>query len=905
MRWLRRLIGGGRALFRTRDARRELDDELRSYLEIAIAEKMHGGMSREEATRAARVEAGLVSLDGVKEQVREAGWEVWIDVLWQDVRFAGRLLAKDRAFTVAAVMALGLAIGLNTSVFAVINAAFLRDVPLDEPQRLLTIQLRDSRAPQPGRDLDGPSQGAAIVAASFADLRDWRERTTAFAGLAANISGSMTLSGDGAPAERLRGSYLTANTFRVLHVAPILGRDFAAADDTVGAPGMLMLGYGVWQSRYGGDPSVIGRTVRVNDVPATIVGVMPRGFNYPFVDQVWQAIASAPDFAAATRTTRNLRVVGRLKPDVELSAARAELDAVLARLADTYPESYRNLASFARPLRELYPTPPLPMLATMMGAVAFVLLIAYANLANLLLARSIRRSREVAIRMALGSSRRRVVRQFLIECALIAFGGGALGLALSLYGVKEIAIAFEPIEVGIPLGSLASNRPFWVNVSPNATLYAFVALLSIASAFAFGLLPAWQMSATRVNDTLKTESRTGGGRPLGRRWASSLLVAELALALVLLSGAGLLWRDFVDQYRQDPVIDTAGVVAMRLALPVQKYAEASERKRFLERLNRRLGEISAFSAATIATRAPMEIPVPAREVVIEGADAAPGEKPPLVSYLLTGSRYFETLDLPLVRGRGIQDVDGRTGQEGAVVDERFAARFFPGLDPIGRRIRVGAPGVRYTIVGVARALPLFGPPSEQRPLVYAPLQADPAPDGQAAIMAKGPLAAVSARLREEVRAMDPALALFGIETLDQARARARIPARLFSTWFGALAAVALALAAVGVAAITAHSVTQRTEEIGVRMALGADPRDVVRMFVFRTLKLLAIAVVLGLSGSIVLGRLLGLFAQRAGLIDPATLTVVTIGLGSITVLATLIPARRAAQVDPLVALRAE
>jgi putative ABC transport system permease protein len=905
MRWLRRLIGGGQALLHDRKARQELDDELRSYLEIAIAEKIHRGMSREEATRAARLDAGLVSLDGVKERVREVGWEVWIDVLWQDVRFAARLLAKDRAFTAAAVVALGLAIGLNTSVFAVINAAFLRDVPLDDPERLLTIRLRDSRAPQPGRDLNGPSQGAAVISVSFADLRDWREQTTAFAGLAASISGTMTLSGDGAPAERLRGSYLTANTFRVLRVAPILGRDFSAADDTVGAPGMLMLGYGVWQTRYGGDPSVIGRTVRVNDVPATIVGVMPRGFNYPFVDQVWQAIASSPDFGGATRTTRNLGVVGRLKPEASLSRASAELDAVITRLADTYPETYRNLASFARPLRDLYPTPPLPMLATMMGAVAFVLLIAYANLANLLLARSIRRSREIAIRMALGSSKRRVVRQFLIECVLIALGGGVLGLVLSLYGVKEIAIAFEPIEAGIPLGSLASNQPFWVNVNPNATLYAFVGSLSLVSAFAFGLLPAWQMSATRVNDTLKTESRPGGGTPLGRRWASSLLVAELALALVLLSGAGLLWRDFIDQYRQDPVIDTSGVVAMRLALPVQKYAEASDRKRFLERLNQRLGEISAFSAVTIATRAPMELGVPVREVVIEGSDTAVGEKPPLVSYLLTGSRYFETLNLPLVRGRGLQNVDGRAGQEGAVVDERFATRFFPQLDPIGRRIRVGTPGVWYTVVGVARALPLFGPPPERRPLVYAPLQAEPAPDAQAAIIAKGPLATVSARLREEVRAMDPALALFGIETLDQARARARVPARLFSTWFGALAVVALLLAAVGVSAITAHSVTQRTEEIGVRMALGADPRDVVRMFVFRTLRLLALAVVLGLSGAIAVGRLLGLFAQRAGLIDPATLTIVAIVLGSVTVLATLIPARRAARVDPLVALRAE
>jgi hypothetical protein len=290
---------------------------------------------------------------------------------------------------------------------------------------------------------------------------------------------------------------------------------------------------------------------------------------------------------------------------------------------------------------------------------------------------------------------------------------------------------------------------------------------------------------------------------------------------------------------------------------------------------------------------------------VEGADYAPEEKPPLVSYLLTGARYFGTLRLPVVRGRGIQDADARPGQEGAVVDERFATRFFPDHDPIGRRIRVGAPGVWYTIVGVARTLPQSGPPSELRPLVYAPLQAEPAPDGRAAIIVKGQLAAASATLRQEVRAMDPALPLFGIETLDQAQARGRLPARLFSTWFGSLAAVALVLAAVGVFAITAHSVSQRTEEIGVRMALGADGRDVVRMFVCRTLKQLALAIVLGLSGSLALGTLIGSLMQGVGRRDLVPLTIVTIVLGSVTLLATLLPARRAARIDPAMAMRCE
>jgi putative ABC transport system permease protein len=898
---LSRFWNGIRDLFRRNVADTDLDTELAAFLEAAVAEKMRGGMSRGEATRTARLETGLVSTDSVKERVRDVGWEVWIETLWQDVRVAARMLVKERSFTIAAVAALGLAIGLNTSVFAIINAAFLRDVPLDEPERLVAIQLRDRNAPSPRREAGGLGPAGPIVGVSYTDLREWREQTTSFEGLAANTLGAMSLSADAAPAERFRGSYLTANTFRVLRVAPILGRDFADGDDEPGAPGVLMLGYGVWQSRYAGDPSVIGRTVRVNDVPATIIGVMPPGFNYPTVDQTWQAISSSPNFATATRSTRNLSVVGRLKPTADLAGARAELDAVVARLAETFPDTHRDLVSFARPLRELYPTPPVQMIATMMGAVGFVLLIAYANLANLLLARSIRRSREIAVRLALGSSRLRVIRQFLLECLLIALAGGAVGFGLSLYGVREIAVAFEPIEAGVPLGS---NRPFWVDISPNAILYAFVGVVAVASAFAFGLLPAWQMSKTDVNDTLKAESRSGGS-PRGRRWASGLLVAELALALVLLSGAGLLWRDFLERYWEDAVIDTSGVVTMRLALPAQTYSNPADRKRFLEQLNQRLSELTVFSAVTMASIAPMEVGGPAREVFVEGTDYAPGEKPPLVSYLLTGARYFETLKLPLARGRGIQPVDARPGQEGAVVDERFATRFFPNDDAIGRRIRVGAAGVWYTIVGVARTLPHSGPPSELRPTVYAPLHAEPAPDGRAAIIVKGPVAAASETLREEVRAMDPSLPLFAIETLDQAQARGRLPARMFGTWFASLAVVALVLAAVGVFAITAHSVTQRTEEIGVRMALGADGRDVVRLFVRRTVKQLALAIVLGLSGSLALGVLIGSLMQGLRRSDLVTLTIVTVVLGSVTLLATVLPARRAARVDPLVAIRCE
>jgi predicted permease len=836
--------------------------------------------------------------------------------LWSDVRLAVRLLTKDRRFTIAAVVALALGIGLNTSVFAIVNAALLRDLPFDEPDRLIAIQLRDTRVAQPGRDLWGPTAGGGtVVAPSFDDLRDWRNGTSSFEGLGAHAGGTMNISGlpaeareegfgerrwgDGTPAERFRGAYVTANLFRLLRVTPILGRDFADEDDSPNAPAVLMLGYGTWQTRFGGDTSVIGRTVRVNDIPATIIGVMPDGFRYPFIDQVWQSISSSPGFATANRRTRNLTVVGRLAPGVGLVQARGELDAVAARLAETLPDTHANLASFARPLRHFYPSPPLQLLIAMTGAVVFVLLIAYANLANLLLARSVSRTREIAVRTALGATRWRVVRQLLVECLVIAVFGGALGFGFSLYGVQEIAVAFDVIEPGAARGA---RRPYFVDVSPNALVYAFVALLSVASALAFGLLPAWQIARSDVVDTLKEDLRSGGGAR-GRRWSAALITGQLALTLVLVSGAGLLWRGFIQQYRQDTVIDTRGIVTMRLALPAQKYSTAVDRKQFLERLDQRLSSLPAFEWVTVAGHVPMEFGAPQRELFIEGATPAPGERTPRINYILTGARYFDALRIPIVRGRALDARDGHAGEEGVVVDERLASQHFAGEDPLGRRIRLDASGPWFTIVGIARTLPQAGPPPAIRPLVYARLEADPSPDGRAAIIVKGPLQTASTALREEVRALDVSLPLFAIETLDDALARGRFPARLISTWFGILALVALVLAGVGVFAVTAHGVAQRTHEIGVRMALGADARAIVHLFARRAVIQLAIAVVIGIAGTLAVGRLAQSLMRELADRDPLTIAIVILILASVSLGATLLPARRAAKVDPMVALR--
>ncbi len=821
--------------------------------------------------------------------------------LWQDVQLATRLLAKDRRFTIAAVIALGLGIGVNTTVFSLINLAVFRDVPFDEPDRLVAVRAFDARGNELGL--------------SYPDFRDVRDQTSSFSALSANIDGLASISEENRAPERFRGTYVSAATFRLLRSAPILGRDFVPADDEPGAPPVAIIGYAVWQGRYGGDPSVVGRTVRVNSVPTVVVGVMPAGFKYPFITEVWMPLSQWPGAANARRDARNLGVTARLRDGVSLEQTRADLEVVASRLARAYAATNSNIALAAKRLKDQRPNVPRPIMTAMAGAVAFVLLIAYANLANLLLARSVTRAREIAVRISLGATRWRVIRQLLVECGMVAFLGSVLGFVIGLYGVNQLVTAFEVIEAGATPGT---TRPYWIIVTPNEMVYGFVALLCVTSALGFGLLPAWHISKTSAAETLKETGRGGTGGRRARRWTSALLVGELALTLIVLTGAGLLWRSFITQFRTDAVVDAAHVVAMRLTLPQQSYRTPGNRRQFLQQLDERLTRLSMFSSASMASHAPLEFGGPARALSIDGVSMAPDQ--PIVSYVLTGRRYFETLKLPIAQGRDFAVSDSLPGRRGAIVDQRFASRFFPGQSALGRRIRLAAvqpPGSRtpdpnlrdtgdwLTIVGIARTIPQPGPAELVRPIVYVPLAAEPNPDARAVILVNGDLGSAARALREEMRALDPNLPLFAIETLDRALARSRWPTVFIGTWFGVLAVVALVLASVGLYALTAHLVAQRVHEIGVRMALGAQSRQVLWLFVRRTVVQLAFGLALGVVGALGVGTLLAAFLRETNPRDPITLAIVIVLLCAVSMIASLVPARRAARVDPMVVLRAE
>lgn len=893
----RRIVG----FLRRNRLERDLDDELAFHLALREAEQRAAGRPPDEARATVRRRFGNVGL--VKHHTRDAWIWPWLQDLTQDLRFAWRLLVKDRRFTLAAVIALALGIGANTTAFTFVNAVILRDLPFDRPDQLVTLRSVDAR----GRPLG----------ISIPDFQDWRDSARTFTGMIASIETAMNVSDEGLAAERYAGSYISINVFRLLGRTPVMGRGFLPEDERADAPPVVVIASSVWRSRYGSDPSIIGRPIRVNDVLSTVIGVMPDRFNFPFVNEVWQPMTLAPTaiYDPAKREIRTLTTVafGRLADSATVPQAQTELGAIAGRLAQAYPTSNKDVSVTVTPVREMYVGGLGQMLLLLMAAAALVLLIACVNVATLLVARASGRSREIAIRASLGATRWRIVRQLVIESLVLGALAGVLGYVFSVYGSRLFALAISSGLVGPP--------PLWLEGLGgwivDAPVFTFLAGVSVTTSILFGLAPALYVSRTNINDALKEGGRGGVGSVGTRRWTSALMVVELAVTLVLLATAGLMTRSFLALYRAGRVIDPSGLVTMRLALPTQKYATPDQRKRFYDQLDERLSTNSAFASATVASDVPMmTLTGGVRLLDIDGRPLGAGEKPPVVSYLYIGPRYFETLGLRVLRGRQFTRQDGAAGQEAAIVNQRFAAMFFPDADPLGHRIRLtnaAAPTMPVpwvTIVGVSPTVPQFVAGPEPEPVVYVTVRGEPTPHRFASVIVRGSsgAAAATAAMREEVRKVDRDLPGYFIMTMDQMLAAARMPQQVFGAIFALLAAMALLLAAVGLFAVTAAGVTQRTQEIGVRMALGAQSAQVMWLFMRRTIIQVGLGLAIGSGGVVVLGPMLPEFIvsnvlRRMPLADPLTLGVASSLLMIVAVAATALPSRRAARVDPVVSLR--
>lgn len=875
---LSRLVG----IFRGPRLDDRLAEEIDAHLALLTDDYERGGMSPIDARHAARRAFGGV--DQMRERHRDQRGLPVIETFVQDVRFAARLLVKDRWFTLAAAAALALGIGVNNTVFTLVNAGLIRSLPFEDPDRIVSIGTHDAREPF----VPGPPGYGEL---SFPEYEDWRGMARTFVGLAAYADATMNLSDEERAPERFSGSYVSANTFGLLGRQPALGRDFRAEDDRPGAPPVVILSHGVWINRYGADAAVIGRAIRVNGVPSIVVGVMPVGFGFPMTADVWQPLALLPGILTQTRPARALSGVGRLADGVNLDQARADLNTIAARLSRDYPDTNSHIEATVTAYDERYVVPQMKLLfLALMGAVGFVLLIACANVANLLLARSATRAREIAVRVSLGATRWRIVRQLLVESVLLAALAGVAGLGLSVVGVRLFAATVDQ-----------TGKPYWLDFTMDESVFAFFAVVCLGTGILFGLAPALHVSKTNANQVLKEGGRGGSSGFRVRRWGSVLIVGELAMTLVLLAGAGFMMRAFVDLYTLDLGFDTSHLTKMTLYLPEQKYPTPGARAAFYQQLDERLAAVHGVASATIASNIPGGGAY-ASQIEIEGQPTSAGEKPPRVPGVLIGPRYFETLGLALRRGRLFTNADGTAGHESAIVNERFVATFFPGQDPIGRHIRVtrenpSEPLAWLTIVGVA---PTVRQRSQRppEPVVYLPHRREPRSTAVLVVNSEADLAAIVPLLREEVRALDADLPLFDISTVDQWLAFSRWPQRVFGTMFTIFAGLGVILSAVGLYAVIAYSVAQRTQEIGIRMALGARAPQVTWLVARRAVVQLGVGLLIGLPAAIGVGRALP-FGSR----DVTTLVPMTVLLLLVSLAACIVPARRATRLDPVVALR--
>jgi putative ABC transport system permease protein len=809
----------------------------------------------------------------------------------QDLRTAVRAILKDRWLAAAAVFALALGIGVNATVFTLVNAVLIRGLPFQDSASLYVLGTQ--RLPVEGNQNVG--------GVSYQEWQDWRSEMRSFIDMAAFTQISANIADDRAMPEQQSGARVSENLFRLLGQQPLIGRDFLPEDGQKDAQRVVILGNGIWKNRYAADPAILGKSLRINGEPATIIGVMPPGMKFPTRAELWTQIIPAGE---TPRNRREYAVAARLRAGVTAAQAQTELSGIAARLASEFPDTNENIGAALQTFNARYNGGPIrTVFLALQGAVAFVLLIACANVANLQLSRSIHRAREIAVRVALGATRWRIVRQLLVESILLGFLGGALGLLIAVAGVRLFDAAVADV-----------GKPYWIVFSMDYVVFGFLGAVCILTGILFGTLPALQVSKTNVNELLKEGGRGNAGSRRAGWLSGTMVVLELALTLVLLVGAGLMVRSFVSLYTVDLGMQTEQMMTMRMGLSGTKYPDSGKRLAFFDQLTPKLASIPGVDAVAVATGVP-GFGAGTRRMEIDGRPVpAKWEDRPEVGTTIVSPGFFRATGIEVVRGRSFTDTDGTAGSEVLVVDQAFVAAHFGSEDPIGRRVRFPArepspkdpAPVWRTIVGVSRTVEDLPNPGgiPIRGAAYVPHRQEP-PAG-AVLLVRSSLdpTTVMNAVRREVQLIDPDQPVFTVQTIDQMMAQATWPYRVFGSLFAIFALIALVLSAVGLYAVMAYSVTQRTNEIGVRMALGADKRRVSWLVLRRGIVQLAIGLILGLAGALGLSTVLtDLLATGVPPRDPLTFVLISVLLTAVALAACLIPARRATRVDPLVALR--
>jgi putative ABC transport system permease protein len=811
-----------------------------------------------------------------------------METFFKDVRYAFRQLTRHPGFSLIAILALALGIGANTAIFSVVNAVLLRPLPYRAPDQLVWLW-----GTNPLNDIPKES-------ASYPDYNDWREQAQSFQSMAGFAKTTSILTdGTGEP-ERLPGAVVLGDLFGVLGVEPALGRKFLPEEFEDGKTRVALLSYALWQRRFGGDPNVVGRQITVNANPHTIVGVLPSGFQDPIpaarnVVEVWLPLA-------VTEGMRNSRrgdfvsVVARLKTGIGIDAARAEMKGIAARLEKQYPNTNTAWGVIVESLHETLTGDIRPALVLLLGAVAFLLLIACANVANLLLSRASSRQREISIRAALGASRGRVIRQLLTENVLLSVTGGVMGLLIAFWGISAL-LALSP-----------GNIPRLESIGIDREVLLFTLGLSLVTGLLFGLAPALTASRLNLNDALKEGGRSAAEGAGGRRLRSGLAIAEIALSLVLLVGAGLLIRSFVHLQQVQPGFNPQHLLSVELSLPRAKYTE-EQATPFFDQLLSRIVAQPGVEGATIATDLPLAGGSDFLAFAVEGRLTAPTDRTPDAESRVVSPDYFRTLQIPLRSGRLLSDRDVKGVPDAVVINETLARKYFAGQDPLGKRITFGDPQTEkvdwYTIVGIVgdvRGTRLNEEPYAQ---VYSSFRQTPRRSFTLIVRTAGEPTAILGSVREQIWALDRQQPLYNVRTVEQVMAQAIARPRFNMLLISILAGVALVLAAVGIYGVISYSVSQRTHEIGVRMALGASASDVLKLVVGQGMLLAGIGLGVGLIAAFAVTRIMSSLLFAVSATDPLTYFGLALLLGAIAFLACYIPARRATKVNPVTALRAE